>query len=108
MGNRIIIFMDHNEHVVTGALGMVLSDKNGLDLREAVIQHTEKHPGATFFRGSKPIDGFWVSSNLNINNACVMPFGYGVGDHRAVIVNIPIESLVGIDPVKQSNQPAED
>ena len=29
-----------------------------------------------------------------------MPFGYGVGDHRAFIVDIPIESLVGINPVK--------
>jgi hypothetical protein len=42
--------MDHNEHMVTGALGTVLSDKNGLDLREAVIQHTgntqEQHSSA--------------------------------------------------------------
>jgi hypothetical protein len=29
-----------------------------------------------------------------------MPFGYGVGDHRAFIVDIPIESLVGHSPVK--------
>jgi hypothetical protein len=97
--------MDHKKHVVTEALGMVLSDKNGLDLREAVIQHTRKHPGATFFRGSKPINRFWVSSNLNISNACVMPFGYGVGDHQAFIVDIPIELLVGINPVK-TVQPA--
>jgi hypothetical protein len=58
-GDKIIIFMDHNKHVVTGALGMVLSDKNGLDLREAAIQHNGKHSGATFFCGSKPINGLW-------------------------------------------------
>jgi hypothetical protein len=29
-----------------------------------------------------------------------MPFGYGVGDHRAFIVDIPLELLVGINPVK--------
>ncbi len=29
-----------------------------------------------------------------------MPFGYGVGNHRAFILNIPIKSLVGVDPVK--------
>jgi hypothetical protein len=29
-----------------------------------------------------------------------MPFGYGVGDHCAFILDIPIESLVGINPVK--------
>jgi hypothetical protein len=86
--------------VVTGAFGKALSDKDGLDLREAVIQHTGKHPGATFFCGSKPIDGLWVSSDLDISNACVMTFDYGVGDHRALIIDIPIESLVGINPVK--------
>jgi hypothetical protein len=29
-----------------------------------------------------------------------MPFGYGVGDHHALILDIPIELLVGIDLVK--------
>ncbi len=42
----------------------------------------------------------WVSSNLDISNACVMPFGYGVGNHRAFVLDVPLESLIGIDPVK--------
>jgi hypothetical protein len=29
-----------------------------------------------------------------------MPFGYGVGDHRAFVLDVPLESLIGIDPVK--------
>ena len=92
--------MDHNEHVTSGPLGRDLKDKNGLDLREAVIQHTGASPGATFFRGSKPIDGMWVSEDLDISNACAMPFRYGVGDHRALVLDIPLESMIGIDPVK--------
>ena len=48
----------------------------------------------------KPIDGMWVSGDLDISNACVMPFGYGVGDHRAFVLDIPLESMIGIDPVK--------
>jgi hypothetical protein len=31
-GVRIILFMDHNEHVTNGPLGKQLGDKNGLDL----------------------------------------------------------------------------
>jgi hypothetical protein len=42
----------------------------------------------------------WVSSNLDISNACVMLFGYGVGDYRAFILDVPLESLIGLDPVK--------
>jgi hypothetical protein len=99
-GDRIILFMDHNEHVTNGPLGKELGDKNGLDMREAIIQHTGASPGAIFFHGSKPIDGMWVSGNLDISNACVMPFGYGVGDHRAFVLDISLESMIGIDPVK--------
>jgi hypothetical protein len=57
-------------------------------------------PGATFFCGLRPINRIWVSSNLEISNACVMPFGYGIGDHHTFILDIPIKSLVGINPVK--------
>jgi hypothetical protein len=92
--------MDHNEHVTNGLLGRELGNKNGLDLQEAVIQHTGTSPGATFFRESKPIDGMWVSGDLDISNACVMPFGYSVGDHHAFVFNILLESVIGIDPVK--------
>jgi hypothetical protein len=99
-GERIILFMDHNEHVTDGRLGKALADKDGPDLSEAIKLHTGASPGATFFRGSQPIDGIWISSDLEISNACVMPFGFGVGDHRAFVLDIPIESLVGENPVK--------
>ncbi len=42
----------------------------------------------------------WVSGDLDISNACVMPFGYRVCDHRAFILDVPLESLIGVDPVK--------
>jgi hypothetical protein len=42
----------------------------------------------------------WVWSDIDISNACVMPFGYGMGDHRAFILDVPLESLIGLDPVK--------
>jgi hypothetical protein len=99
-GDRIILFMDHNEHVINSQLGKALADKDGPDLQEAIMQHTGTSPGATFFRGSKPIDGLWVSNDLDISNACVMPFGYSIGNHRAFILDIPIESLVGENLVK--------
>ena len=99
-GEKIILFMEHNKHMILGALGKALADRGRLDLREAIIQHMSKSPGAMFFRGSKPIDRLWVSSNIDISNACMMPFGYGVGDHCSFILDVPIELLVGIDPVK--------
>jgi hypothetical protein len=66
-GDRIILFMDHNKHVINGQLGKALADKEGLDLQEAIMQHTGTSPGVTFFQGSRPINGLWISSNLDIS-----------------------------------------
>jgi hypothetical protein len=93
-GEKIVLFMDHNKHMIDGAIGIALTDRDGLDLQEAIFHHTGRSPRATFFRGSKPTDGLWISSNVDISNDCVMPFGYRVGCHRAFIHDIPIESLV--------------
>ncbi len=92
--------MDHNEHVTNRPLGKELGEKEGLDLQEAIVQYMGKSPGTTFFCGSKPINGMWISSDLDISNACMMPFGYRVNDHQAFILNLLLKSLIGIDPVK--------
>ncbi len=60
-GERIVLFMDHNEHVYDGALGKALSDK------DSILKHNSLRTGATFFWGSKPINGLWASSNLDID-----------------------------------------
>jgi hypothetical protein len=75
-GERIVLFMDNNEHVYDSALGKALSDREGLNLSEVILKHTGLRTGTMFFQGSKPINGLWASSNLDISNACVMPFGY--------------------------------
>ena len=92
--------MDHNEHVYDEMLGKTLSNRNGLNLQELILKQTGIQTGATFFRGSQPIDGLWVSDDLDISNACVMPFGYGVGDHRPFVLDIPLQSLIGVNPVR--------
>ncbi len=92
--------MDHNKHTYDRPLGRVLPDPGGLALQEAVLQHTGRRTGATFFRGSKPIISLWVTSNIEVANACVMPFGYGIGDHQIFVLNITMESLVGKNPTK--------
>ncbi len=48
-GDRIVLFMDHNEHVIKGQLGKTLADKDRLNLQEAVLSCIGASPGATFF-----------------------------------------------------------
>jgi hypothetical protein len=99
-GERIVLFMDHNQHAVEGSLGKALADKDRPDLCKAIKLHTGASPGATFFCDLQPIDGLWVSKDLDISNACVMPFGFRVGDHRAFTLDILLELLVEVNPVK--------
>jgi hypothetical protein len=65
---------------------------------ERPLCSTQEQARVQHFRGSKPIDGLWVSSDLEISNACVMPFAYGIGNHLAFILDIPIESLGRVRP----------
>jgi hypothetical protein len=99
-GEQIVFFVDHNEQVYNGMLGKALSNREGLNLQEVILKQTGPPTGATFFGGLQPINGLWASDNLDISNACVMPFGYGVGNHRAFILDIPLQSLVGVNPVQ--------
>ena len=90
--------MDANEHIYKGKLGEMLTDREGLSMIEAVSESTGKHLGATFFRGRRPIDGVWHTRGIHVANACVMPVGYGVGDHRLFILDILTTSLIGTPP----------
>jgi hypothetical protein len=80
-GNRLIVCMDANDHIYNGAIGTALTDNNSLAMKEVVLNSTGKELGTTYFRGITPIDGIWENSNIGIANACVMPEGYGIGDH---------------------------
>jgi hypothetical protein len=98
--DRIIIFIDHNKHTYNGPLGQALANTSGLALQKVVLQHTGKRTGTIFFQGSKLIDRLWVSSNIKLVNACVMPFGYGVDNHRMFVLNITLELLIAKRPTK--------
>ena len=76
----------------------MLTDRDGLGMLEAISENTGRRLGATYFRGSKPIDGIWHTSGIQITNASVMPVGFGVGDHRLFVVDILTASIVGHAP----------
>jgi hypothetical protein len=73
--------MDTNENIYKKSIGQSLTSVKGLNMQEVVGEFTGKKIGPTFFRGTKPIDGVWATSNLVVTHACVMPKGFGVGDH---------------------------
>jgi hypothetical protein len=87
-----------NDHIYRGIIGRALVNVEGLGMKEVVKDFTGEELGPTYFRGSTPIDGVWATPDLQIANACLMPAGYGIGDHRLFIVDIVSLSLIGGNP----------
>ncbi len=69
-------------------------------MSKVVGDFTGRKLGPTFFRGSKPIDGVWATHDILVTHACVMPVGYGVGDHRMFVIDFQEASLVGTEPFR--------
>ena len=99
-GDRIILAMDANEHIYDKSLGKELTDAAGLDMSEVVGEFTGEKIGATFFRGTKPIDAVWATKDITVAGACVMPVGYGIGDHRLFVVDFLVSTLIGTAPIR--------
>jgi hypothetical protein len=92
--------MDANEDIYKKSIGKTLTDTEGLNMVEAVGEFTGKKIGPTFFRGLKPIDGIWTTADVVVTHACVMPAGFGVGDHRLFVLDMQASSLIGEEPLK--------
>jgi hypothetical protein len=92
--------LDANADIYQKELGKALTNSDGLNMSEVVGDFTGTPVGATFFQVSKPIDGVWATKDIQVVNACIMPAGYGIGDHRLVVVDFRLQSLVGASPPK--------
>ena len=82
------------------SIGQTLTDIEGLAMREVVGAFTNQQVGPTFFRGSKPIDGVWATSDISVCNAAIMPAGYGIGDHRLFVIDFAELDVIGISRQK--------
>ena len=98
--------LDTNEHIYRKTIGKSLTNIEGLAMKEVVGEFTTQRLGATYFRGSVLIDAVWATSDVAVINACVMPVGYGVGDHCLFVVDFVTALLVGTGCSQQIVQPA--
>ncbi len=80
------------------SIGKALTDTDGLSMKEIVEEFTGQKIGPTFFCSSKPINRVWAMADIKISNTCVMPAGYGIGDHRMFIVDLVQSRMIGETP----------
>ncbi len=87
-GDRLIVCLDANKHIYKKSIGKALTDGDSLAMKEVVGEFTGTPIGSTFFRGLKPIDGVWATSDIAVCNAAIMPAGFGIGDHRLFVMPV--------------------
>ena len=93
-GEKLILLLDSNENMPNGPLSRMLLHPD-LGMIDAV-QHRSSLPGPhTFIRGSRQIDGAWVTPYVDIDRACFLPFYFGMGDHRGILMELPQRTILG-------------
>ena len=85
--------MDANENVLHGAMCKQLTQED-LQMREVVHSETAGSGPKTWFQGSESIDGIWVSLEIDVIRASYLPFDRSLGDHRPVMDNLTMGSVL--------------
>lgn len=86
--------MDANQDL--GKSRFVRELQGKIDLKDAVKRRTRKAGPATYFRGTKEIDGIFLTDDVDCTAARFLPSHFsGVRDHRGVIIEVPYQSLIG-------------
>lgn len=91
-GEQLIIGGDWNEDVQKPVF---MEWMNTVGLKDAVTSIHEGRAPATYQRGKDPIDGIFVSQDMNIARAGYLGFGDVPGDHRGIWVDIPNTEILG-------------
>ena len=95
-GESSILMIDANENMETGKLSHQLSE-SPLFMIDAVKSRRGRPGPVTWFRGSAQIEGVWVTKDVTVSATCFLPFYFGAGDHRAIMIDIPTRDLIGTE-----------
>ena len=95
-GDQMVVMMDANNHNLTGSFGKAIgSQKWDTGLEEVSHRVWGDVTPNTYIRGREPVDWVWASSTLEIVDFKILPFQSSVGDHRGMVFDIMMRSLLG-------------
>ena len=89
--NKVILAADVNEHVTTGNL---LIELKRLGLVEAHVRKFNSPGPASHVTGSDPINGVWVSDDAVPAEVSILPYKFGAGDHRMILVDFDLDQII--------------
>ena len=74
--------------MLTGPLAQMLAQPD-MDMVDAIHSRAQLPGPHTFIVWGRQIDGALVTPDVDIQCACFLPFLFGVGDHRAITLDLP-------------------
>ena len=64
----------------------------------------ERHPNLPEknigFKGRIKINAVWILKDIKIYECGILPFGLSIGYHRDILIDIPLQYLIGECPIK--------
>jgi len=93
-GDLIVLLIDANKNIHKGRLVEGLED---LGLKEVILDRymTSKDLAPIHQLGLVPIDGIFISGNVEILTGGYLPFGVALSDHRALWIKVKIDLAFG-------------
>ena len=75
-GDKLILVLDGNEDMKDGQLAQMLQNPD-LDMKDIIKLHMEINGPATFSRGSRQIDGAWITPDMTFKLHVFLHFSSG-------------------------------
>ena len=99
-GEALILFIDANEDIRSGPLQEALRAPEIGMIETMSSTHPQHELPATHERGSRPIDGVFTTEEIDVQAAAYLAWGRGFGDHRTMVLDIPITWILPRAPPK--------
>ena len=94
-GDRLLVMMDANKHVLEGQFMRRLLEDEKLGLIEETNKVWDSELPHTFLMGSDPIDTVLWTEDLEVVGLRMNSFDESSGNHRTIILDVTTVSMVG-------------
>ena len=93
IGGKFIVYINANEEIRRCLIGEL---HRKIGLKECLVEkHSLLHEPNLLFREGKQIEGVWVSEDIEVESCRIIPFIFGIRDHRNIFIDMNYIILIG-------------